>query len=452
MRHIALLICLFLFLLVGCEQTPPAQQTEQPAPIVTAKPATATVPATGVGLFHQPITVPLLELPSEALTYWRSASNEKPALVLFSFDPLLKPIDPSLQAQARTLALTGSPEQLRLHGSFNTADPIILPVQALSAAIDAGLFSKIYWVFPSKVAPEQLTLEQFREQMQEKNILTAEEVAAIKINTGVYTGQLRGIPFEALHYQMLHEISEPIMLHVDMGFFRGLYDNEIKTPLYTLLRDTADSLRGLNWQPLATTLSASTLEGAVSLEVRFLIKNLAELLENPTLLDADMPQTWKLRSEALYAGDMYSETKQIELSQQIVELAPESAAAHYDRFQALFMNKQIEPALQELAQAIRLDPGYGASYIQLAQMAAEDGNTGKALELLGEAEKLFPENSFISLQMAHLLAFDQQYAEASAQLDRLPQQWSTLYHDTIPGVIAELRQQIAAATAPAKSE
>ncbi len=439
MRHL-LLLSLLLCLLCGCEQAPP-QPADTPAP-AESKPATTAAAPLGTGLLNQPSEPILLELPSEALPYWRTEQQSKPALVLFSFDPLLKPIDSSLRERARELALSGSAEQLRQHGSYNVAEPLILPIQTVTAALDANMFSKIYWIFPSKAQVEQLDLARFRSQMEEQGFLTAEEIASLNLNAGHFTGQVRGIPFEAIHYQQLRDISGPLVLHIDMSFFRGLYDNEIKSPLYGLLRDTVDSLRGLNWQPLTTSLSYSTLEGATSLDVRFMISNLAEMIRNPAMLETDMPKAWQVRSEALYAGDMYSESKKIELSQQIAQLAPESAAAHYDRFQALFLSKKIEPALQALHQAVKLDPGYGAAYIQLAQMAVEDKDIETALELLERAAPLFPDNPFIQLQQAHLLTLTGQVKAAKDQLAKLPQTWSPLYHHQVPAAIADLQQKL----------
>ncbi len=440
MRHL-LLFCLSLTLLIGCEQTP--QQTAEPVP--TASPAT-TEPApsapSGSGLFHQPTQPVLVELPSEALPHWRTETTSKPALVLFSFDPLLKPIDASLRERSRELALSGTAAQLRKHGSYNVAEPLILPTQTLDAALDAGLFSKVYWIFPSKVPPEQLELERFRGQMLEQNFMTEAEVASLNLNFGRFTGSVRGVPFEAVHYRQLNEIAGPLVLHIDMSFFRGLYDNEIKSPLYGLLRETTDSLRGLNWQPLSTSLSFSTLEGANALDVRFMISHLAELLRQPEMLEKEMPQAWQTRSEALYAGDMYSESKKLELAQKIAQLAPQSAAAHYDRFQALFTGKQIEPALDALHRAVELDAGYGAAYVQLAQMAAQDNNLATALDLLGRAEPLFPENPFIPLQMAHLLTLSGQPQAAAEKLASLPQNWSPLFHQKVPGAITDLQQRL----------
>ncbi|WP_303722157.1 lipopolysaccharide assembly protein LapB [Malonomonas rubra] len=457
MRFSTILITLTLFLLFGCEQAKEQQKESHPPEIKSATEKAETVQqqsvgGNGSGLFHQPITPKLVELPSEALAYWRVNTAEKPALVLFSYDPLLKSIDPSLQEEARELTLTGSSKELRLHGSFNTAEPLILPTQAVAAALDAGLFSKLIWVFPSKADPALLQLEFFRNQMVEEQLLTEEDAAKLKLNDGIYSGEVRGIPFEAVHHQQLFKMEEPFVLHIELGFFRGLYDNEIKSPLYTLLRNTVEGIRQQNWQPLATTLSYSTLEGAVALDVRFVINDLAKLMRNPQLLNQEMPKEWQLRSEALYAGDMYSESKKIELSEQMVTVAPQSAAANFDRFQALFLDQKVEPALESLAKAVELDPGYAASYLELTQLAIQDGNFDKALELVTLAEQQLPENPFIGLQKAFLLSRSGQPRAALDQLDKAPQQWSTIYHPQVPAKIVELKKEITAESNEQKEE
>lgn len=432
MLRTALLLFALLLPLAACDQSPPTAE----APVQKA-----TRPA-GTGLLNVPEQPATLELASHALPLWRQQADARPTLAIFSFDPFLKPIPEALRERATELVKNGSEAAIEQHGSINRADPVILPNQTVSAALRGGLLSAIYWVFPSKIAPQQLDLGKFREQMVEQKFLTSEEAAALELQDGVLSGTVRGIPFYAVHPTRLDFIKDPGLLHIDMSYFRGLYDNEIKTPLYNLLKETADNLRAQSWQPQITTLSYSTLDGDTSLDVRFVMSDLAELIRNPALLDGDMPQEWRQRSEALYAADMFSESKRIELAKQLIQVAPESASAHYDRFQALLHDKQIDPALQALEQAVKRDPGYGAAYISLAQMAVQDKRPAIALSLLNHAAQLFPDNPFIGLQEAHLLADQGDVNAARAKLDSLPQHWSPVYHQEIPEVIEKLRDKL----------
>lgn len=432
MRQIILLLSLLLFILSGCDNS---NQTTNAAP---EKPAGGSA-KTAQGLFNQALQPQLLELPNEALPYWRSDSLEKPALVLFSFDPLLRHIDATLQEKAKNLALNGTPEMLLQHGSLNTAEPLIMPIQTVTAALDAGLFSKIYWIFPTSEAPESIQPPLFRKQMLESQLLSKEEAAAIEYNDGVFSGTLRGIPFEARHPERLNDIPEPIVLHFDLGYFRGLYVDEQSTPIYSLLKDTARGLRSQNWRPKAVTISHSTIEGEISLELRFVTITLAELISDPELLDAELPEEWRLRSETLLAGEANTEEKKVELAQQLVQIAPESAPAQYDLFRALFKSFQLEPSLNALARLVELDPGYGIVYAQMAQVSIQAGNAVKGLELLDKAITLFPENPFQRLQKAHILSVFGEHDEANKILDQLPKNWSPIYHEKIPAVIEKIR-------------
>ncbi len=421
---LALILVLFLS---GCEKQADKPVFTPPAPQTQAAPAVRSLIPT------------LVELPTAALPFWREHRQEKPALVLMSFDPFLQPIPAELRERARDLALSGTPQEIDRHGSYPRIDPVIVPTQALSAALAADFFSKIYWVFPSKVAPLQLEIDKFREQMVKAEFLTQAEAREVEFRDGRYAGTLRGVPFEALHFQKLAEITGPVVVHLDLSYFRGLYDNEIKTPLYDLIHQSASTLLTTSWQPLALTLSYSTVQGAISLDTRFVLTNLAEILREPRLLTEAMPRPWELRAEALYAADMFTESKKIELYREAVQLAPDDATTIYDLFQAHFLAKNVDQALQALDRAVALDPGYGAAYLRLADMALQDQNPEAALTLLEKASAVFPENPFIDLQRADLLRQMGAGDQAQALMEPLKDvSWSPVYHAEIPGMIDQM--------------
>jgi tetratricopeptide (TPR) repeat protein len=385
----------------------------------------------------------LVELATHALPFWRDCRDEKPALVLMSFDPFLQPIPTVLRDRARELVLTGTPGDIDRHGGLNRPDPVVMPTQALSAALEAGLFSRIYWVFPAKVDPTQLNLETFREQMVKAEFFSEAEAQELTLTQGTFSGQLRGVPFKAVHYSKLPDIDVdgPLVLHVDLSFFRGLYDDEIKTPLYDLIHQSALQILESGWQPLTLTLSYSTLQGAISLDTRFVLTNLAQVLRDPSLLDGDMPQPWQLRAEALYAADMFTESKKLELYQQAAKLAPQDPTAAYDLFQVHFMARELDEALLALERAVALDPGYGAAYLRLTSMALEDGNVEMALALLEKAAAVFPANPFIPLQRADLLLQTGRGEAALSLLEPLLEKnWSPTYHPDIRKTLVEMKE------------
>lgn len=437
------ILCLLFIplLLLAC------QKQEEPLPVqpspVASAPSPSAEPSAVAAKIPAPWPTQQVELAPAALPLWRSTADEGPTLVLFGFDPLLKPLPEDLRERAVELVRNGDAEALHKHGSYFRVEPVILPNQTLSAAIDGGLFSKICWVFPSKAEPGKLDLELFRKQMLDGGFFTPAEAAQLKLDGGIFSGTLRGLPFQAAHYGLLPALVGPLVVHVDLSFFQGLYESEVKTPLYDLIHQTANALLQSGWQPRVTTLSYSTLEGEIALETRFVMSNLAAVLNDPALLRNDLPQAWKLRAEALYAADMFSESKKLEIYRQAADLAPSDASAQYDLFQHHFLGQRLDQALEVLDRTVALDPGYAAAYLALADLARKEQQLPIALDLLTKAKPFFPHNPFVDLQRAELLLMRGDRNEGLALLEALRvAPWSRHYHADLPKEIAALHDQV----------
>jgi len=433
MKRFILPLLLAMLMLPACqkqEDTPQDSSSLRPTP-------TATEPAATKSLFSEPIKATTLELPSEALPYWRDAAGgSRPALVLFSIHPFLQPLDDAQSTAVERLIRTGSPDDFKAHGSLYRTDPALVSTQALSAALQAGLFSRVIWVFPSATTPDQLVLDKFREQMVDAAFLTADEGAQLRYKDGSFSGTVRGIPFSAVHAMALPEIEEPILLHLDLGYFKGLYKNEIKSPLYPLLRQMALELKTLNWQVRGVTLSYSTVEGELSLETRFLINRFADLLADPGKLEA-MPEHWSLHSEALYTINFFLETKVNELYERAVAVAPEDAAVLYGLALRRQRDGNLQSALELVDRAVAQDPGYAFEYLSLADRAAEANDLATTSRLLEKARPYFPDNPFIRVQQANVMLRSGKLEEGRAlvrELQKLP--WSPTVHADMPQVLA----------------
>jgi tetratricopeptide (TPR) repeat protein len=191
---------------------------------------------------------------------------------------------------------------------------------------------------------------------------------------------------------------------------------------------------------MLTTLSYSTFEGTFSLDVRFLITNFADMLRDPALLDGTMPQSWALRSEALYAVNFFLEDKVQEYYEQAARDYPDDAATQFDLYKHLFFEqRKIDEALAVLDKAVSLDRGYAAAYLELAQIANDDGNLAAALELLSNAAPLVPENPMVNLYRAQFLIESGRKEEAIPLIKNLQQlTWSTYYHKDIPALLEQM--------------
>ncbi len=440
MKQLLITALMLPALLLGCEKKPETPVATAPPPAVAAanQPATTTAPGS---LFASPIEPDLFEQPTDALVRWRQFRAAKPTLVLLSFDPFLQPLSPELRSEAVALAQTGNAAELTTRARIFRANPALLPTQTLSAALEAGVFSRLCWVFPSTVKPEDLTMELFRKQMIDAKFFSEAEANSLQLADGVFSGTLRGIPFQAIHPWALPELEGSLLLHIDLSYFRGLYKDTVTTPIYQLLHQTATALRESGWQPEAVTLSFSTEEGAVSLDTRFLLRDLATMLRQPAILDGEPPTHWNQRAEAFYGADVFTAEKMLELVEQMVAVAPDDPSVQYDHYTTLFAAKKLEPAMAALDRAVAGDPGYAYAYAELAQIAIKDRNAQAALELLQKAAAAYPENPFIPLQMADVQINTGAGQEALKTLQPLKQlTWSNAYHDDIPALLERMSQ------------
>lgn len=429
------LACIFLLPLLllglpGCERSQLSPDAAAPAAPVAAR-----------KLLQEPIEPALVELPSMAVAAWRQTGG-KPALLLLSNDPFLQPLPPKLTATALALVTTGSPAELTAFASYRRAAPRLLPFQSVRAALQNGLFSSLAWVFPTSDAAQTADLETFRRQLLERQVLTREEADQLRLEQGVFRGEILGLPFQAGPLSAGQLPTERLQLHVDLSYFTPLYKDEVRTPVFEILRQSAGALAAANLQCAGASLSYSTNEGLLPLELRFLIANLSSLLQAPERLRAPLASPWKERGEALYLATFLQTDKVLEKNLQSLSSAPEDPAVHFDLYRSYRAAKQGLKALEHLALAVGLDRGYAMEYLALAASARDQKQPQQALEMLELARSSLPEDPFIPLQSLELLLEmgDKEAARPLVKaLQGLP--WSPVYFPDLPGRLQQLAEQ-----------
>lgn len=428
-RYLLPILCTLL--LFGCEQkneTPsesvklPAVQL-QPLPEVTRRP---------VLLLKEPIMAVLVETAAEAIPTWRKYAAAKPTLVLLSQNPFLTPIPEQVENEALQLVRNGSSDDFKAKSTPYTADPIILPEMALSAALDAGFFSKIVWILPTADDQTALSLETFRRQLTESGIATQDEASSFSTRDKGLAGTLRQLPIEVIPYKYLAHIDGPAVIHLDQTFLKKLYKSEIKTPIHPLVYQLLAKLRSVKILTLATTLSQSHHSGDISLKVRFLLPTIERFLSQPDLLDQSPSPNDQRHQQALYLENFFQKEKILELYLAMGKDTPQNAAVKYALYQISRQFKLGDKALNYLTQAVSIDPVYALEYLDLATMALEKGRPQEALRMLELAKEQFPINPFIQLSIADLLAATGESQAAIAQFETLMQlPWSELYFKRI---------------------
>lgn len=442
MKRILLISLLFFVSLTGCEQ-----KKEAPAAVKVEKLGTAVVlqlPTPKI-LFEEPIEAHRFELPSEALQVWRHTKSVKPALVLFSIHPLLQQIEEEQKADVAELIRSGDADTFKQRGSFYRVNPALAPTQTLSAAIADDLFSEVIWVIPTQSKVEELSLDVFRQQVVDAGFLTAAEGSTLTSAEGIISGTVRGLPFRAVHPDALPNLDKPVVIHFDTGYFKGLFKNEVATPLFDILHQTVSRVMQAEWKVYSATLSYSTQELLFSLDVRFLITNLAKIIEKPELLQ-QMPPAWKLHGDSMYIDKMYLETKSEEIIEEALVAAPDDPTIVFALSQVRFQQGRAEEAFTLLDKAVQLDPGYATAYMQLSDTGMENGQFDKALELQRKAINHYPENPFLKINEAGIMITMGKTEEAITKIEALQKfPWSPSLH---PNMVEDLTSMAESARNP----
>lgn len=439
MKYILLPLLLVSFLASACNGEQAGNKPAANRKTVGEKSASSTNTKLPHILLKEPVELITVELPPEIVPVWRKHLKEKPTLVLLSNNPLLGTIPKELSHEVATLVEQGHAGDFRNKARVRVANPILLPAQTLTATLQAGFFSQVMWIFPTTAAQDKISLDIFRQQLIESGSLQTEEAASLTVENGVFRGQLQGTPFLACSIQTLPKLTGPVALHLDLSYFSALYENEISTPIFSLVHHALLSIRKAQWPVIATSLSLSTSEGDVPLELRFLKNVLTKSFQDPSLLDQPLPELWSLRKDARYLETFFQIDPVLETYQAMASKAPQDASIQFDLYRAHWMDKTYGEALEHLAKAGALDSVYGLEYLNLVHQAMDEGNIEAALDLLTKASRLDPENPFIPLQMAETCLQADQAPKARLLIDALrKRKWSTIYYPEIPALLAEL--------------
>ena len=435
MKKFFLLLCLAT-LLGACQRDQPSEPLPSTAPgqppvasvptLQVASPSPAQVTPPTKRLLVDGVTPVVVETPAEALPTWRQYASVRPTLLLLASDPSLLPYPERIKAEVLNLARMADIPTLRKSALPTLANPILLPNMALAAALDAGFFGKVIWLIPMK-PDTTLTLEAFRARLVAQGILTETEAAAFRDEGGSFVGTVRNVPFTATT-KTLPPQKEPLLLHLDLSYFRPGYHSEIREPLHHHVRGLLISLRESHLSVLATTVSLSNLSTELPLTTRFLGGMVSRLFVEPKRLDEALSSQEALRADAMYLSNFFRKEDVLEKYLLMEKAAPRDPSIKYDLYLTLRQFNRVEEAQEKLREAVVLDPIYGLEYLVLAELALQKERPDGALQMFDKAAAIFPENPFIPLYKARLyaqLGHPEKVKEILAPLQEVI--WSDLY-------------------------
>lgn len=442
-RTLAILCTTILILTSACEQVneQPDKAASKESRIQEVYTSVADQPKLKTfKLLHNSTTLNTYETPSQALPEWYSVHTARPALLLYANNPLLQ--------QITTKILTNTLEQLKAenHKAFRYDNPntVILPTMTLSAALEANLFSAVYWVFPSSVDIETLSVERFRDQMISIGALNSDEARTLTLSEGVFSGIVRGVPFHAMHPQAKLAITNPVVLHFDLGYPAPLYKSEIKTPAFTLIFNILQDLRDREINALTATFSYSQITGDIPLGSRFIGKALETLFNMPEKLDEPLPTAWQQYANAIHLPELILSRDALKVLVKMKKEVSNDPAIDYSLYKISREVKEArQVALDHLASAVALDKIYALEYLTLAPVAIEQNRPDEALRMTRLTYEAMPENPFLKIDYCRaLIAAGHNDAAQPLIKELLSLNWSPQTYPWVPDLLDDLHKQV----------
>lgn len=440
-----ILFCCLLLSCAACKkndtpvtpQPPPAKEVQAPAP-------SPALPLAAAPFLSQPLPTTVIETTGAALPGWRNFAKNRPALIIVANNPAMIPVPAEIRSEVDKLLKSGGDNELTSRTSIESTDPLLLPVMSLSAALDAGWFSQVLWVFPSKQLPEELKLATFQEQLVAAQIASPEEAASFKLHQGNFSGTLRGLPFTAAPAASLPSLEQSALLHIDADYFKPLYKGEIKTPVYPLMIELLEKIKAQGWKVAAATVALSN-QGfeSLPLQTRFLGKDLATILENPAIFDKAFPRQWELRGNALYLENFMQKEEIHKTYLEMEKADPADPDVKFGLYNISRQLNQTDKALAYLKEAVQIDPVYAQEYLSLAQLATEKNLPEKAVEMLLLARKAQPDNPFIlTFTIQALLDTGHRHEAETLKKELAGLKWSNFYYPQQAEAQAALLQKL----------
>lgn len=429
--RLLLFCCCLLFSCVACKKG----DTPATAPPAAAREVRAQAPETPLPLsappfLTQPLPTTIIETTNEALPVWRSFAKHRPALIIAANAPAMFSVPAELRAEVERLLKDADDNELTGRSGPENPDPLLLPIMSLNAALDAGWFSQVLWIFPSKNLPEQFNLATFQEQLIAAQIASPDEAASFTLHQGSFRGIIHGRPFIAAPASALPPLEESALLHIDADYFKPLYKGEIKTPVYPLMVELLEQIKAQGWKVAAATVSLSNqqFEG-LPLQTRFLGKDLAAVLQNPRMMQESFPRQWERRGNALYLENFMQKEEIRKIYLEMENADPADPDVKFGLYNISRQFSKTAEALAYLKAAVQIDPVYAREYLDLAALAMEKKLPQKAVEMLQSARSAQPDNPFILTLLVQTLLNNGQQQDAKAlQPELAALKWSKIYY------------------------
>jgi Tfp pilus assembly protein PilF len=363
----------------------------------------------------KPPRTSFVEAPQQALELWSRHGLRHKTLVLLSERAGITPFDKQTTARVIELMQNSGWDRLLSRDYPTPVRYPVTPQNFLYIAHEAGIIDKVYWVPPTKVSVGSEPLDKFKDFLGESGVPKV-DLAGLKQTKDSIQGKMGGVPVFIYSLKDLPRIKEDALLMIDISFFPPLYENEVKTPLLDLFGGTMNTLGGKGIPVSEAVVSYST--DIVTIEHRFLGGYAGTFLLNPEKLKDGPPQTWALRSQAMYNETFFQTDDVLQSYVDAVKLDPGDASLRFALAKTFFSNKDLEGLRKEMEQAVGLDKGYYPAYIDFADYFHTNGMDKDAEYFLIRAAEANPSDPR-AWDLLHIIYFTGgRYKEAADVLEK----------------------------------
>lgn len=319
----------------------------------------------------------LLEQDSHNISYWASKKAKGRILVRLSSIEGLVPLKKDTLESVKALVDKGDYDALLAAGDSNYKFGLFSSDNTAYLAYNLGIANEVYWVVPLFSSITETDLAGFKEYLKNKMPQQAGEIDALKLSGQMVNGVISGVPVKIVALEDLPVMDKPVILEMDNTFLAGMYQDEKRTRVLQFISGFFAKLKEAGISSDMVSISASTENGLVPLKYRFMAKYLSEILSNPDMVNGPPPALWKERAEALKI-EQKSIKDAVPVYRKITTDYPQDADSHYDLSRAYFELGKLDACKDELASAVKLDPGYSRAYSDYATQLFSKGDKAQA--------------------------------------------------------------------------
>ncbi len=360
----------------------------------------------------------LVELPQESIRIWKERRIRKPiTLLLISSAPGISPLDRRRFRRARALYRRNDWKELFSKGYPTAKNYPVGPGNFLWFAARERIIREIYWAAPAKKSVKTESINNLRKFLKSIG-LSKTEVGTFRHYKNGIRGMIAGVPVRIFALKDLPRIRRRMVVLADPGFFKDLYENEVKTPFLDLFGGVANSLGSSGIRVSDATVSYSSSLPPLSVKDRFIARYLYTYFSDPKKLKKGPPATWKLRSQAMYDETFYQLNGVAQSYADAIKKDPKDPSLHYDMALALFGLKDLKGVRMELADTVGLDKNYYPAYLDMADYFLSQKMPPDSEYFARIAAKINPKDPRCWTALYNALYAEKRYKEAIDALDK----------------------------------